>query len=69
MSGVPWCISSLQLLTDYQVVLVGVDNPMIAQWIQKGKLIQTDTNLQFIMKPFLMNELDKRITKILSINS
>lgn len=32
------------LLTDYQVVLVGVDNPMIAQWIQKSRLIQTEGN-------------------------
>lgn len=30
------------LLTDYQVILVGVDNPMIADWIQRRQIIQTD---------------------------
>jgi len=29
------------LLTDYQVVLVGVDNPMIANWIQRRQFVQT----------------------------
>ncbi|OQK17582.1 hypothetical protein AU255_06845 [Methyloprofundus sedimenti] len=31
-----------KLLTDYQMVLVGVDNPMIAQWIQQSKLVKTE---------------------------
>jgi len=31
------------LLTDYQVVIVGVDQPMIAQWIENRELLQTDS--------------------------
>ena len=30
-----------QLLTDYQVVIVGVDQPMIAQWIKDRELVRT----------------------------
>jgi predicted helicase len=30
-----------QLLTDYQVVVVGVDKPMIAQWIKDRELVRT----------------------------
>ena len=32
-----------ELLTDYQVVIIGVDQPMIADWIEKRKLVQTDS--------------------------
>jgi superfamily II DNA or RNA helicase len=31
------------LLTDYQVVIVGVDNSMIAEWIENRKLVTTET--------------------------
>jgi superfamily II DNA or RNA helicase len=30
------------LLTDYQVVIIGVDDSMIADWIERRKLVQTD---------------------------
>jgi predicted helicase len=31
------------LLTDYQVIIIGVDDPMIGEWIEKRKLVQTNT--------------------------
>jgi superfamily II DNA or RNA helicase len=31
------------LLTDYQVVIIGVDDPLIAEWIEKRKLVQTES--------------------------
>jgi superfamily II DNA or RNA helicase len=31
------------LLTDYQVVIIGVNNAMIAEWIQTGELVTTET--------------------------
>lgn len=34
------------LLTDYQVVIIGVDNPTIAQWIQNRELIKTDSGIE-----------------------
>jgi len=32
-----------ELLTDYQVVIIGVDQPMIAKWIETRELLQTDS--------------------------
>ena len=32
-----------ELLTDYQVVIVGVDKPMIAEWIEKRELLKTSS--------------------------
>ena len=32
-----------ELLTDYQVVIIGVDEPMIADWIQKRELVKTNS--------------------------
>ena len=32
------------LLTDYRVVIVGVDKPMIADWIDRRQLVRTDKN-------------------------
>ncbi len=32
-----------KLLTDYQVVIVGVDDPMISEWIERRELIKTDS--------------------------
>jgi superfamily II DNA or RNA helicase len=31
------------LLTDYQVIIVGVNDPMISEWIEKRKLVQTES--------------------------
>ena len=31
------------MLTDYQVVIVGVDDPMIAEWIENRQLVQADS--------------------------
>lgn len=31
-----------KLLTDYQVIIIGVDNPMIAQWIKNRELLAID---------------------------
>ena len=31
------------LLTDYQVVIIGVDEPMIASWIKRRELLQTES--------------------------
>jgi len=31
------------LLTDYQVVIIGVDKPMIAEWIENRELVKTDS--------------------------
>ena len=37
---------SKPLLTDYQVVVVGIDNPYYSSMIDKRKLIRTDNNIQ-----------------------
>jgi hypothetical protein len=34
------------LLTDYQVVIVGVDDAMIAEWIKNRRIVGTDTGLE-----------------------
>jgi superfamily II DNA or RNA helicase len=34
------------LLTDYRVVIIGVDDPTIAQWIANRKLVSTDTGIE-----------------------
>ena len=34
-----------KLLTDYRVVIIGVDDPTIAQWIGKRALVSTDTGI------------------------
>lgn len=34
------------LLTDYQVVIVGVDDSMIAEWIKNRELVTTDTGVE-----------------------
>ncbi|MFO0350956.1 MAG: Helicase associated domain protein, partial [Alphaproteobacteria bacterium] len=34
------------LLTDYQVVIVGVDDAMIAEWIKDRKIVGTDTGIE-----------------------
>jgi superfamily II DNA or RNA helicase len=35
-----------KLLTDYRVVIIGVDDPTIAQWIANRELIATDTGIE-----------------------
>ena len=35
-----------KLLTDYRVVIIGVDDPTIAQWISKRALVSTDTGIE-----------------------
>ena len=32
-----------KLLTDYRVVIIGVDEPMISKWIKRRELVRTDT--------------------------
>jgi len=32
-----------ELLTDYQVVIIGVDQPMIAEWIESRELVRTES--------------------------
>lgn len=34
------------LLTDYQVVIIGVDNPTIARWIENRSLVSTDAGFE-----------------------
>ena len=34
------------LLTDYRVVIIGVDDPMIAEWIKNRELINTDSGIE-----------------------
>ncbi len=34
------------LLTDYRVVIIGVDNPTIAKWIENRELVRTDTGIE-----------------------
>jgi superfamily II DNA or RNA helicase len=34
------------LLTDYQIVIIGVDSPMIAEWIKNRELIKTDSGIE-----------------------
>ncbi|MDD5323337.1 MAG: DEAD/DEAH box helicase family protein [Methylococcales bacterium] len=34
------------LLTDYRIVIIGVDNPMIAEWIKNRELIKTDSGIE-----------------------
>jgi superfamily II DNA or RNA helicase len=35
-----------KLLTDYRVVIIGVDDPTIAQWIAKRELVSTSTGIE-----------------------
>ena len=35
-----------KLLTDYRVVIIGVDDPTIAQWIANRELVATDTGIE-----------------------
>lgn len=35
-----------KLLTDYRVVIIGVDDPTIAQWIARRELVATDTGIE-----------------------
>ena len=35
-----------KLLTDYRVVIIGVDDPTIAQWIAKRELVSTGTGIE-----------------------
>ncbi|MEI6334848.1 MAG: Helicase associated domain protein [Methylococcaceae bacterium] len=35
-----------KLLTDYEVIIVGVDNPMIKAWIDQREFLQTDTGIE-----------------------
>ena len=35
-----------ELLTDYKVIIVGVDNPMIKAWIDQREFLQTDTGIE-----------------------
>ncbi len=35
-----------ELLTDYRVVIIGVDNPTIAAWIQNRELLKTDSGIE-----------------------
>ena len=34
------------LLTDYRIVIIGVDNPMIAEWIENREFIKTDSGIE-----------------------
>lgn len=34
------------LLTDYRIVIIGVDSPMIAEWIKNRELIKTDSGIE-----------------------
>ncbi|EIC28452.1 DEAD/DEAH box helicase [Methylomicrobium album] len=34
------------LLTDYRIVIIGVDSPMIAKWIKNRELIKTDSGIE-----------------------
>jgi len=34
------------LLTDYKVLIVGVDDPMIKSWIENKEFLQTATGLE-----------------------
>jgi predicted helicase len=34
------------LLTDYRVVIIGVDNPMIAAWIEKREIVATESGIE-----------------------
>ena len=34
------------LLTDYRIVIIGVDSPMIAEWIKNREFIKTDTGIE-----------------------
>lgn len=34
------------LLTDYRVVIIGVDNPTIAEWIENRELLKTDSGIE-----------------------
>jgi superfamily II DNA or RNA helicase len=36
----------LGLLTDYQVVIIGVDDPTIAAWIENRELVKTETGIE-----------------------
>ncbi|CAM3665564.1 DEAD/DEAH box helicase [Polynucleobacter antarcticus] len=36
----------LELLTDYQVVIVGVDSPMVSSWIENRELLKTESGLE-----------------------
>jgi superfamily II DNA or RNA helicase len=36
----------LELLTDYRVVIIGVDNPTIADWIQNRELLKTNSGIE-----------------------
>ena len=35
-----------ELLTDYQVVILGVDEPMVREWIENYEIVSTDPNTQ-----------------------
>lgn len=35
-----------ELLTDYQLVIVGVDEPMVREWIARGEIVATDPDNQ-----------------------
>lgn len=35
-----------KLLTDYRVVIIGVDDPMMAKWIKGRELVMTDTGIE-----------------------
>ena len=35
-----------ELLTDYQVVIVGVDEPMVREWIENYEIVSTDPDNQ-----------------------
>lgn len=35
-----------KLLTDYRIVIIGVDDPTIAKWISKRALVSTDTGIE-----------------------
>jgi len=36
----------LNLLTDYRIVIIGVDSPMIAEWIKNREFIKTDSGIE-----------------------
>ena len=36
----------LELLTDYRVVIIGVDNPTISAWIENRELLKADTGME-----------------------
>ena len=63
-----------KLLTDYRIVIVGVDKPMIAKWIEKRELVKnplvgtTDAEFLAAQIGLLMAIKDYDLKRIISFN-